>query len=522
MKIYLVTPKNPPSFWTYDRILPTLERHCIFPNLSMPTVAGLTDREHEVVLCDENVEEIDFDVDADIVGVTGYIIHRERILEIADAFRARGRFVVIGGPFASLCPQELVGHCDALFIGEAEETWPAFLLDFAAGRCKTEYRPTQKPDLTRAPMPRFDLLDVSKYHALTIQFARGCPYSCEFCDIIVMYGRRPRAKSVAQVMAEIEECRRLGAIQVFVVDDNFIGNKNLAKDLLREMARWGRRHGYPIEFNTEVSLNVSRDAELLQLLRDANFTTIFIGIESPRRESLLESGKTQNTREDLVESVRRIQSYGIQVQAGMIVGFDNDDASIFEEQLGFIQSARIPVSMTGMLQALPQTPLHARVSKEGRLLLESWGDQFVLSNILPKRMTRLELYRGYRWLLEQLYDFRNYRRRTLAFLLNRGYPIQGGFKLRAGDLRRLVRILWDTVLCADPRRAWFTVSLLGSSLLRRPSAFKEAVAFAIVHRAFHEYMRTLTRRLDHAIGELEREAVEALPSATPATPEAAL
>jgi radical SAM superfamily enzyme YgiQ (UPF0313 family) len=516
VKIYLVTPRNPPSFWTYDRILSTLERHCIFPNLSMPTVAGLTGPEHEVILCDENIEEIDFDVDADIVGVTGYIIHRERILEIVEAFRSRGRFVAVGGPYATLCPEELAGRCDALFVDEAEETWPAFLRDFAAGRCKTEYRPEQKPDLTRAPMPRFDLIDVSKYHALTIQFARGCPYNCEFCDIIVMYGRHPRAKSVPQVMAEIEECHRLGASQVFVVDDNFIGNKNLAKQLLREIARWGREHAYPIDFNTEVSLNVCRDEELLQLLRDANFSTIFVGIESPRRESLLESRKTQNTREDLVESVRKIQSYGIQVQAGMIVGFDSDDPLIFEEQLCFIQRARIPVSMTGMLQALPQTALHERVSREGRLLRESGGDQFVLSNILPKRMTRLELYRGYRWLLEQLYDFRNYRRRTLAFLLSRGSQVQGGFRLRAGDLRRLARILRDTVLRADPRRAWFTLSLLGASLLRRPSAFKEAVSFAIVHRAFHEYMCALVERLDRAIAELE--AAEALPAAPAPAP----
>jgi radical SAM superfamily enzyme YgiQ (UPF0313 family) len=186
VKIYLVTPKNPPSFWTYDPILSTLDKECIFPNLSMPTLAGLTGAEHEVTLCDENVEEIDFDVEADLIGVTGYIIHKERMLEIIAEFRRRGRFVAVGGPFASLCPEELTGRCDALFVDEAEETWPVFLEDFAAGRAKTEYRAQQKPDLTLAPMPRFDLLDVSKYHALTIQFVRGCPFNCEFCDIIVM------------------------------------------------------------------------------------------------------------------------------------------------------------------------------------------------------------------------------------------------------------------------------------------------------------------------------------------------
>src|SRR5690606_24107919 len=219
-----------------------------------------------------------------------------------------------------------------------------FLRDFARGAWQPEYRPAEKPDLSRSPLPRFDLLPIDRYHAMTIQFARGCPFQCEFCDIIVVYGRRPRAKRVEQVMAEIAECHRLGARQIFVVDDNFIGNKKLAKELLREIGRWGRAHRHPIEFNTEVSLNAAQDEELLELLRDANFTTVFVGIESPRRESLQETRKTQNTRGDLVESVRRIQSYGIQVQAGMIVGFDADDTDIFEEQLRFIQEARIPVS----------------------------------------------------------------------------------------------------------------------------------------------------------------------------------
>lgn len=512
MKIYLVTPKNPPSFWTYDRILPTLGRRCIFPNLSMPTVAGLTPREHEVVLCDENVEEIDFDVDADLIGVTGYIVHQQRMREIIAEFRRRGRFVVVGGPHASLCPEEWRGRCDVLFIDEAEETWPRFLEDFAAGAWKTEYRPDEKPDLSLSPVPRFDLLRVDRYHALTIQFARGCPFQCEFCDIIVVYGRRPRAKQVHQVMAEIAECHRLGAKQVFVVDDNFIGNKKLAKELLREMARWGRENGYPMDFNTEVSLNVAQDDELLALLRDANFTTVFVGIESPRISSLRESGKTQNTRGDLVESVRRIHSYGIQVQAGMIVGFDSDDATIFEEQLRFIQDARIPVSMTGMLQAMPKTPLHERVSREGRLVEESTGDQFVFSNILPKSMSRRELYEGYRRLIADLYDFRNYHRRTMEFLMNRGGQITRGLHLRRGDAALLWRILGDTVFRAGPRRAWFTLRLLGTTLLRRPSTFKDAVAFALVHKALAEYMEALGRHLEGAIEQLDRHGAIARPA----------
>jgi len=506
MKIYLVTPKNPPSFWTYDGILPTLGKECIFPNLSMPTLAGLTGREHEVVLCDENVEAIDFDVDADVVGVTGYIIHKARMFEILDEFRKRGRFLVVGGPFASLCPEELRGRCDVLFVDEAEDTWPAFLRDFEAGTWKSEYRCEEKPDMSRAPMPRFDLVPVDRYHAMTIQFARGCPFTCEFCDIIVMYGRRPRAKTVDQVISEIDECHRLGATQVFIVDDNFIGNAALAKDLLREMAHWGQARGYPIDFNTEVSLNVANDAELLALMRAANYTTIFIGIESPRRESLAETKKSQNLRGDMLENLHEIQSYGIQVQAGMIVGFDADDDSIFEEQLAFIQAARIPVSMTGMLQALPKTPLRERVLQEGRLLDETTGDQFAFSNILPAGMSRRRLYEGYRWLLGELYDFDNYRTRTLDFLLHRGGQVHGGRNIRPGDLVRLRRVIVATLLRGGPRRAWFTLRLLGATLLRRPSVFKEAVSFAVVHQAFYAYMQRLRGDLDAAIREIGPDA----------------
>lgn len=503
MKIHLVTPRNPPSFWTYDSILACLGKSCVFPNLSMPTVAGLTPGEHELVLSDENVGEIDFDMPADIIGVTGYIAHKPRILEIIREFKRRGRFVVVGGPYASLCPEELRGLCDVLFLHEAEATWPEFLRDFQTGVAKTEYQAVEKPDMTKSPPPRFDLLEIDRYHAMTIQFARGCPFQCEFCDIIVMYGRRPRAKSVPQVMAEISTCHRLGANQVFVVDDNFIGNKKLAKQLLREIASWGRERGYPISFNTEASLNVAQDDELLELLRAANFTTLFIGVESPRLDSLEETRKMQNTGSDLIASIRKIHDFGIQVQAGMIVGFDHDDASIFDEQLEFTQASGIAVSMTGMLQALPRTPLHARISKEGRLLAESTGDQFVFSNIQPMLMTRLELYRGYRNLIERLYDFRNFKRRTLEYLLRRGSQVTRGANLRPGELALFFRIIWHTILRARPRRAWFTVSLLFRAALLRPSVLKEAVAFAVIHKGLYEYMQQLVGRLDTRIAQLE-------------------
>lgn len=504
MRIYLIAPKNPESFWTFDRILPTLGKKCVFPNLSLPTVAGITPRQHEVVLCDENVEDVDFDTDADIVGLTGYVIHKQRIFELAAEFRKRGKFVVVGGPFASLCPEELRDKVDVIFIDEAEYTWPQFLQDFERGTWKREYRQVEKPSMHDSPLPRFDLLKVDRYRTMTIQFARGCPFNCEFCDIIVMYGRRPRTKTVEQVMAEVEEIHRLGVRNIFVVDDNFIGNKKEAKELLKALAEWQQARGYPIEMMTEVTLNVAQDDELLELMRAANFTTIFIGIESPRPASLQETHKTQNLRENLLDAVHRIQRAGIEVMAGMIVGFDHDDPTIFDEQFEFIQRARIPVSMTGMLNAVPKTPLYERLKQAGRLIAQSVGDQFVFTNIVPARMSRAELYEGYKQLLKRLYSYRSYRRRVMDFILNRGQLAHARLVTSAQDLKIFLRVLWYCVFRASPARAWMTLSLLFETLLRRPRALRDAVTFALLHKHLYEYMRATSRRLDALVAELRQ------------------
>jgi radical SAM superfamily enzyme YgiQ (UPF0313 family) len=503
LKIYLIAPKNPESFWTFDRVLPSLRKRCVFPNLSLPTVAGLTPPPHEVALCDENVERVDFETDVDVVGLTGYVVHKRRILELADAFRRRGKLVVVGGPFATLCPEELRDRVDAVFVGEAEYTWPRFLRDLEAGRAQAEYRQDDRPSMLDSPRPRFDLLKADRYRSMTIQFARGCPFNCEFCDIIVMYGRRPRTKSVAQVLAEVEAIHRLGVPNIFVVDDNFIGNKKEAKELLRALAEWQEARGYPVEFMTEASLNVAQDDELLALMKRAHFATIFVGIESPRKASLAESNKSQNMREDIVASVHRIQAAGIEVMAGMIVGFDNDDPSIFEEQFRFIQEARIPISMTGMLNAMPKTPLHARLKATGRLIAESVGDQFVFTNIVPAGMSRRELYEGYRALLRRLYGYRNYRRRAMALILNRG-RLRGSRPLAGrDDLTVLRRILWTCLLRASPRRAWLTLALCLETACRRPRALRHALTLALMHKHLYEYVRDTSRQLEAVIRELK-------------------
>jgi len=403
-----------------------------------------------------------------------------------------------------------------VFVDEAEYTWPQFLKDYAAGQWQPEYRQVEKPNMHDSALPRFDLLKIDRYRTMTIQFARGCPFNCEFCDIIVMYGRRPRTKTVTQVMGEVEAIHRLGLRNIFVVDDNFIGNKKEAKELLRALAGWQQAKGYPIEFMTEVTLNLAQDDELLRLMREANFTTIFVGIESPRTASLQETNKTQNLRANILDSVHRIQRAGMEVMAGMIVGFDSDDASIFDEQFRFIQEARIPVSMTGMLNAVPKTALYQRLKQAGRLIAESVGDQFVFTNIVPERMSRLELYEGYKHLLERLYSYRNYRRRTMQLILNKGNQVPTRLLASGQDLMIFLRVLWTCILRASPRRAWMTASLMIETALRRPRALRDAITFALLHKHLYEYMRETCKRLDALVHELKKlpEELRMLPGSS--------
>lgn len=512
MKIYLVAPKNPESFWTFDRILDTVDARCMFSNLALPTIAAVTPASHEVVLCDENVDPIDFDSDADIVGVTGYIIHQKRMKEILTEFRRRGKFVVVGGPYASLCPDDLAGFADVVFVDEAEETWPKFLADFAGGRHEARYTQIEKTDMETVPLPRFDLLNLAPYRTICVQFARGCPFQCEFCDIITIFGRRPRAKTIPQVMAEIRELHRLGVERIFLVDDNFIGDKRRAKALLRAIVEFGRETGFAVDFNTEVSLDVAQDDEMLQLLRDANFQSIFIGIETPRKASLIESKKRQNVRGDILESVLKVQKYGIRVDAGMIVGFDSDDPAIFEEQFDFIQAARIPVSMTGMLNAVPKTPLHDRLTKDNRLLSFNTGDQFIMTNIIPKAMTSEQLYLGYRQLISRLYDFDNMRRRAMDYLLSRGAQVKERLYLNKGDLRILWRIVRDCILFTSSSRRRFTLSVLAETIAFRPSAIKEAFTVVLLHKHFYEYMQDVCRQLEEYVQSELRGVPPGLPA----------
>lgn len=404
--IVLVNPRFEVSYWGFEHALGLFGKRANMPVASLPLLAALTPAKHQVVVVDENVEDIDFErlQRADIVGLTSMSVQRFRAREILAELKRRRVFTVVGGPWVSVDEAYFGELADVVFVGEAEETWPLFLDEWSRGSHRPRYEQADRTDMSRLPPPRLDLLNLSQYMFGSVQFSRGCPFQCEFCDIIVTFGRRPRLKTAAQVIREIEGLRDCGMEMIFVVDDNLIGNKRAIKELLRELADWQRKSGYPVMFFTEASLDLADDAELLELLGEANFASVFVGIESTNEDSLRETKKFQNVRPrgTLVEKVRRIQDAGLEVWCGMIVGFDHDDQTVFDSQRRFIQESRIVHAMVGMLNAFPKTPLYDRLAAEGRLDPDDnsvWG-----TNVIPQRLGREQLRAGYVKLMNDLYD----------------------------------------------------------------------------------------------------------------------
>ncbi|WP_445169418.1 B12-binding domain-containing radical SAM protein [Mycolicibacterium sp. Dal123E01] len=421
--IVIINPRFEVSYWGLEHALPLLGKKCNVPTACLPLLAALTPDEHHVTLIDENVEDIDFDkvAKADIVGLTGMIVQRQRMREILNELKARGVFVVVGGPWVSVQEDYFDGLADAIFVGEAETTWPQFLDDWAHGRHQFRYEQPDRTDMTQVPVPRYDLLKTKNYVFGSIQFSRGCPFQCEFCDIIVTFGRKPRLKTSAQVIAELEAMRKAGLSIGFIVDDNLIGNKAAVKVLLQDVHEWQEREGYPLQFFTEASLNLAEDDELMELMVAANITVVFIGIESPNEDSLKEAKKYQNVKKGgtIVDRVRKVQDSGLEVWCGMIVGFDNDDSRIFKEQTEFIDQTDIMHAMVGMLAAIPKTPLHARLKTEGRLDLND--EQTFGTNVIPLKMSRDELRDGYIALMRDLYDPDSYFERLESLYVTRKF-----------------------------------------------------------------------------------------------------
>ncbi|OGA11960.1 MAG: B12-binding domain-containing radical SAM protein [Betaproteobacteria bacterium RIFCSPHIGHO2_12_FULL_69_13] len=405
-RVLLVNPRFPESFWSFRWALEkALEgKRELNPPLGLATLAALCPPDWEVRIVDENVEPLPLKPEADIVGVCGMGVQAARQKQLLRYYRGAGYHAVAGGSYASLCPEEYAGIADSVVAGESEYIWPRFCEDYARGTPQALYRETGNVDLADSPVPRFDLLRLERYATATVQLSRGCPFRCEFCDIIVMFGRRPRYKSAAQIGRELDALRALGARKVFFVDDNFIGNKARAKEVLRSLADYQERHGRRMRFGTEASLNLAADDELMRLMRGAGFEWVFLGLETPDAQTLREAGKTQNCAQDLLAAVRRIYAHGIDVLGGFIVGFDRDTPETFGVQERFIREAGIMVAMVGLLTALPKTPLYARLAREGRIVEgAAHGDNTKLAtNIVPKSMSAAQMADGYRALYARL------------------------------------------------------------------------------------------------------------------------
>ena len=488
----LVYPEFPPSYWGFRYALELVGKRASMPPLGLLTVAAMFPEGWELRLVDMNVRPLaDEDLEwADLVLTSTMVVQQRSLREVVARCREAGRPVVVGGPHPTSFADEIVG-ADHFLLDEVEEVFPRFLADWEAGVAGPVYRAEAKPALTVSPLPRFELLDLSAYGSMAIQFSRGCPFDCEFCDITKLFGRVPRTKSNEQMLAELDRLHELGwRGSVFLVDDNFIGNRRDAMRLLPAVAAWQSERDYPFDLFTEASVNLAKHEELMTAMVAAGFSMVFLGIESPNPEALLRTHKVQNTGrgEDdfLLHAVRRIQSEGLEVTGGFILGLDGDGPDVFDAQVDFVERAGIPIAMVGLLTALRGTNLHARLEREGRLLAESSGNNVEIVLNFEPELEREVLVEGYRRVLSELYgpSLRSYFERCWTLLARLG-PRPGSRRRPTGaEVRGFLRLLW---LQAFSRGGPSLARFLGRVLLRRPSRFGEAARMAVKGWHFRRY-----------------------------------
>ena len=416
MKVLLIYPRFPKSFWSFEKTIELIGRKAVLPPLGLITVAAILPQEWEFRLRDRNIAQVKEEdwAWADIIIMSGMIVQRPDMMDQIREANRRGKKVAVGGPYATSFAKEVkAAGADYLVLDEGEITLPMFVEALEQGQESGTFRATEKPDVSITPIPRFDLLDLSAYSEMSVQFSRGCPFQCEFCDIIVLYGRKPRTKTPQQLIAELQRLYDLGwRRSVFLVDDNFIGNKRNVKLLLRELAPWIEEHGYPFTFGTEASIDLAQDQELMDLMTACNFGAVFLGIETPDEDSLEVTRKFQNTRDPLSESIYKITSSGLRIMAGFIIGFDGEKTGAGLRIAQFVEQTSIPTAIFSMLQALPDTALWHRLEKEGRLHGRSGNiNQTTLMNFVPTRPLE-EIAREYVASFMRLYDPQNFLDRT--------------------------------------------------------------------------------------------------------------
>jgi radical SAM superfamily enzyme YgiQ (UPF0313 family) len=513
MNALLIYPQFPDTYWSFKYALKFVGKRAAQPPLGLMTVAALLPGDWNKRLVDTNVERLrDRDLAwADVVLLSAMHIQRESLADLIERCRARGLRTIVGGPIASSVPAAEL-RADHVVIGEAESLIAGLAHDLEQGTARPVYQANERPEMATSPLPDLSLIKMHRYSTMAVQYSRGCPFNCEFCDIIEIYGRRPRTKAVAQVLAELDQLRAAGWREaVFIVDDNFIGNKARARELCVALAEWRSRYKTSFDFNTEASLNLADDPELMQLMKDAGFISVFLGIETPDESGLIASNKLQNTRRSLLESVATIQSYGMQVMGGFILGFDTDREDIFDRMVEFIQKSGIPIAMVGLLQAMPGTQLFRRLGREGRILDAGDGDNTDIKlNFLP-HMDATRLVEGYRSVLKRIYSCEAYYERVKLYLSRTHPPHEKRTTrqrwLTRGNVRAFVTSVVRQGIFGRQRWSYWKFLLTVATRYRR--CFGAAMTLAVMGYHF----QVMTQKLSQAIDSVTQPG-EILPSET--------
>jgi radical SAM superfamily enzyme YgiQ (UPF0313 family) len=487
MKILLVYPKCPETFWSFTHALPFVGKKAVSPPLGLLTVAAMLPEKWEKKLIDENVEELTDNhiAWADIAFISAMIIQKGSALKIIQRCKLQNKKVVAGGPLFSGQP-ELFKDVDHLILNEAEITLRPFLLDLELGRAQHIYTSGKKPNLSDdSQTPLWSLIKFGNYVSMSVQFSRGCPHNCDFCDIIAMFGRSPRTKTSDQIIMELEALYKMGwRGSVFFADDNFIGLRKKTVELLKRLIEWQEKHRLlycfpPFKFITQADVRLADDEELMNLMSQANFTKVFVGLESPSVNSLKECHKNQNISKDLEEVVRKIQNHGLQVIGGHIVGFDSDKyQSIFWEQFKFIQNNGIVVAMLGLLNAMPKTPLWDKLKKEGRIINESSGENTGVGINFHTVMNRDELIKGYKELVAKIYSPRNYYKRIEIFVKN--YNPKDKSLISLNEIKAFIKSVWQIGIFSEKRKLYWKL-LIKTFFSAKIKAFPEVVELTIEH-----------------------------------------
>ncbi|MCK9995732.1 MAG: B12-binding domain-containing radical SAM protein [Candidatus Krumholzibacteria bacterium] len=492
MKALLIYPDYPDTFWGFRSALKLVDKKASEPPLGLLTVAALLPADWDLKLIDIKVDALD-DSDiqgADLVFISAMSIQKDSAKDVIARCRRLGVKTVAGGPLFTTCPEDFP-EVDHLVLGEAEITLAPFLEDLANGAALHIYRTDRRPAIRRSPLPRYDLIDIHQYATMDLQYSRGCPFDCEFCDITSLFGHKVRTKSTSQVLRELQNFYAMGwRGTVFFVDDNFIGDKvRLKQDILPAIIEFMKARDYPFGLSTQLSINLADDPELMQLMREAGFAGVFVGIETPHEGSLAECGKVQNEGRDLLDSVARIQKAGLEVKAGFIIGFDSDPNTIFEQISQFIAASGIVTAMVGLLNAPRGTRLYQRLSREGRLRQEATGDNTDCSlNFVPK-MNPSTLISGYKQVLKSIYSAGPYYDRVGSFLkkFTKAGPRRRLGRIQRKDVIGLFRSIYTLGLRGNSRRQYWR--LFFETLFLRPQLFSLAMTYAVYGHHFRSVYR---------------------------------